>query len=149
MRVLVAGDGGYVRTVLAPDIVVNNLTGLATTTRQVRLESDGTRVRPLVHPGDMTWAFPAVLGAKRELVRNVAFNIGAHEYVQVRDVAGTVRDAMLYSRVSLAYVAGPDLCNYRVDFSRLEENFPEISLRWSVRGNRTAQRRLHQARTDL
>ena len=134
---------------LRPDIVVSNLTGLATTTGQVRLESDGTRWRPLVHLGHISWAFLAVLEAKRELVRNVAFNIGAHDNVQVRDVAEMVRDAVLHSKASLAYIAGPDLRNYRVDFSTLEENFPELSLRWSGGGNRTAHRRLHQARTDL
>ena len=53
----------------------------------------------------------------------------------VTDVtAEMVRDAVLHSKVSPAYVAGPDLCNYRADFSTLEENFPELSLRWSVGG---------------
>ncbi len=28
---------------------------------------------------------------------------------------------------------GPDLRNYRVDFSKLAETFPNLSLRWSVR----------------
>ena len=28
---------------------------------------------------------------------------------------------------------GPALCNYRVDFSKLAETFPDLSLRWSVR----------------
>ena len=29
--------------------------------------------------------------------------------------------------------AGPDLRNYRVDFSKLDETFPDLKLRWSVR----------------
>ena len=29
--------------------------------------------------------------------------------------------------------AGPDLRNYRVDFSKLAETFPDLSLRWRVR----------------
>ena len=37
------------------------------------------------------------------------------------------------SRVSFADGAGPDLRNYRVDFSKLAETFPDLSLRWSVR----------------
>ena len=50
------------------DIVVNNLTAVALTTGQVRLESDGTPWRPLVHIEDISRAFLAVLEAPRELV---------------------------------------------------------------------------------
>ena len=50
------------------DIVVNNLTAVALTTGQVRLESDGTPWRPLVHIADISRAFLAVLEAPRELV---------------------------------------------------------------------------------
>ena len=34
--------------------------------------------------------------------------------------------------MSLADDAGPDLRNYRVDFSKLTGTFPELNLRWSV-----------------
>jgi hypothetical protein len=36
------------------------------------------------------------------------------------------------SSVSFAEGAGPDLRNYRVDFSKLSETFPDLTLRWSV-----------------
>ena len=39
--------------------------------------------------------------------------------MQVRDIAEMVRDAVPGSTVSLADGAGPDLRNYRVDFSKL------------------------------
>ena len=58
------------------DIVVNNLTAVALTTGQVRLESDGTPWRPLVHIEDISRAFLAVLEAPRELVHDEAFNVG-------------------------------------------------------------------------
>jgi hypothetical protein len=29
--------------------------------------------------------------------------------------------------------AGPDLRNYRVDFSKLSDTFPDLKLRWTVR----------------
>ena len=35
--------------------------------------------------------------------------------------------------MSLAEGAGPDLRNYRVDFAKLDETFPDLKLRWSVR----------------
>jgi len=116
------------------DIVVNNLTAVAMTTGQVRLESDGSPWRPLVHVEDICRAFLAVLEAPRELVHDQAFNVGRMEdNVQIRDVAELVRGAVAGSRVSFAEDAGPDLRNYRVDFSKLNETFPDLNLRWCVR----------------
>lgn len=116
------------------DIVVNNLTAVAVTTGQVRLESDGSPWRPLVHIEDISRAFLAMLEAPRELVHDEAFNVGRpQDNVQVRDIAEMVRDAVPGSRVSLADGAGPDMRNYRVDFSKLAGTFPDLRLRWSVR----------------
>jgi nucleoside-diphosphate-sugar epimerase len=116
------------------DIVVNNLTAVAMTTGQVRLESDGTPWRPLVHIEDISRAFTAMLEAPRELVHDEAFNVGrAQDNVQVRDIAEMVRHAVPGSTLSIAEGAGPDLRNYRVDFSKLEATFPDLALRWSVR----------------
>jgi nucleoside-diphosphate-sugar epimerase len=116
------------------DIVVNNLTAVAMTTGQVRLESDGTPWRPLVHVEDISRAFLAMLDAPRELVHDEAFNVGrSQDNVQVRDIAEMVRDAVPGSALSIAEGAGPDLRNYRVDFAKLESTFPDLALRWSVR----------------
>lgn len=115
------------------DIVVNNLTAVAMTAGEVRLESDGSPWRPLVHIEDISRAFLAVLEAPRELVHDEAFNVGRpQDNVQVRDIAEMVRDAVPASRVSFAEGAGPDLRNYRVDFSKLAETFPDLSLHWRV-----------------
>src|SRR6201996_8251077 len=57
------------------DIVVNNLTAIALTSGQVRLESDGSPWRPLVHIEDISRAFAAVLDAPRHLVHDQAFNV--------------------------------------------------------------------------
>ena len=78
-------------------------------------------------------AFVATLEAPRQLVHNEAFNVGrGKDNVQVRDIAEMVRDAVPGSRLSFAEGAGPDLRNYRVDFSKLESTFPDLDLRWSV-----------------
>ena len=116
------------------DIVVNNLAAVAMTTGQVRLESDGSPWRPLVHIEDISRAFLAVLEAPRELVHDEAFNVGRPEdNLQVRDIANLVRDAVPSSSVSFAEDAGPDLRDYRVDFSKLAGTFPDLDLRWRVR----------------
>jgi nucleoside-diphosphate-sugar epimerase len=128
------------------DIVVNNLTAVAMTTGRVALESDGSPWRPLVHVEDICRSFLAVLEAPRELVHDEAFNVGRSEdNVQVRDIAEMVRQAVPDSTVSLAASAGPDLRNYRVDFSKLEATFPDLQLQWSVS---TGVDELVQAYTD-
>ena len=116
------------------DIVVNNLTAIAVTAGQVRLESDGSPWRPLVHIEDISRALLAALEAPRELVHNEAFNVGrAEDNLQIREVAEMVRDAVPGSAVSFAAGAGPDIRNYRVDFSKLQATFPDLKLRWTVR----------------
>ena len=116
------------------DIVVNNLSAVALTTGEVRLQSDGTPWRPLVHIEDISRAFAAVLAAPRELVHDQAYNVGLPDgNMQVRDIAEMVREAVPGSTLSLADNAGPDLRDYRVDFSKLAQTFPDLRLQWSVR----------------
>jgi nucleoside-diphosphate-sugar epimerase len=115
------------------DIVVNNLTALATTTGQVRMESDGSPWRPLVHIEDICRATAAVLTARRELVHDEAFNVGRPEdNVQVRQIAELVNEAVPGSKISFADGAGPDLRNYQVDFAKLHDTFGDLKLRWTV-----------------
>jgi len=115
------------------DIVVNNLAAIATTTGQVRLESDGSPWRPLVHIEDISRAFLAVLEAPRELVHDEAFNVGrSQDNVQVREIAELVSEAVPGSTLAFADGAGPDLRDYRVDFGKLEDTFPRLDLRWTV-----------------
>jgi nucleoside-diphosphate-sugar epimerase len=100
----------------------------------VHLLSDGTPWRPLVHIEDISRAFLAVLEAPREKVHDQAFNVGRGvDNVQVRDIAELVRAAVPGSGLTLAADAGPDLRDYRVDFSKLEDTFPGLKLQWSVR----------------
>ena len=58
------------------DIVLNNLVGSAVATGAVRLQSDGTAWRPLIHVEDMARCLRAVLEAPREHVHSEAFNTG-------------------------------------------------------------------------
>jgi nucleoside-diphosphate-sugar epimerase len=114
------------------DIVVNNLTAVALTTGQVRLQSDGTPWRPLVHVADIAAAFTEMLTAPREVIHDQAFNVGRQAgNVQVRDIAEMVAEAVPGSRVTLADGAGPDLRNYKVDFAKLTDTFPALQLSWT------------------
>jgi nucleoside-diphosphate-sugar epimerase len=115
------------------DIVVNNLAGIAVTTGEVRLESDGSPWRPLVHVKDISAAFLAVIEAPLAQIHDEAFNVGrSDDNVQVRHIAELVRDAVPGSSLTFADGAGPDLRNYRVDFSKLGDTFPDLTLEWTV-----------------
>src|ERR671910_311872 len=104
---------------LRADVVVNNLTGTAFTRGEVRLQSDGSPWRPLVHAEDIARAFVAVLDADPQVVHDQAFNIGRDEDVmQVRDVATQVA-AALDAPVTFAPDAGPDKRDYQVNFSKI------------------------------
>lgn len=117
------------------DIVANNLTAVAMTTGEVRMQSDGSPWRPMVHIEDISRAALAAMEAPRELVHDQAFNVGrAEDNVQIRQIAEMVRDAVPGSKVSFAEGAGPDVRNYRVDFSKLEATFPDLKLSWTIAG---------------
>jgi nucleoside-diphosphate-sugar epimerase len=117
---------------LRADIVVNNLTGTAFTLGEVRLQSDGSPWRPLVHAEDISRAFLAALEAPREIVHDRAFNIGRDEdVVQIRDIATMVADA-LDAPVTFAAGAGPDTRDYRVDFTRARDLLPGFEPRWTI-----------------
>ena len=117
---------------LRADIVVNNLTGVALTQGRVRLQSDGSPWRPLVHVQDISSAFLAVLAADRDVVHDQAFNVGRDEdVVQVRTIAEAV-SARTGAPVSLAVGASPDLRDYRVDFGKIRSQLPAFRPTWTV-----------------
>jgi nucleoside-diphosphate-sugar epimerase len=115
------------------DLVVNNLVGHAHTAGEVRLLSDGTPWRPLVHIEDISRAFLATLEADREAVHNEAFNIGRNdENYRIREVAEIVHDLVPQSTISIAPEAGPDRRSYRVSFDKAEERLAGFRPSWTV-----------------
>jgi nucleoside-diphosphate-sugar epimerase len=75
------------------DLVVNNLSALAWTTRRIAMVSDGTPWRPIVHILDISRAFLAALAAPRHTVHNQVFNVGrTDENYQIREIATCVGD---------------------------------------------------------
>lgn len=117
---------------LRADIVVNNLTGIALTRGEVRLQSDGTPWRPLVHVEDICRAFLAVLSADREVVHDQAFNVGRDEdVVQIRTIATAVSEKT-GAPVTFAEGASPDKRDYRVDFGKIGRVLPSFQPVWTV-----------------
>jgi nucleoside-diphosphate-sugar epimerase len=117
---------------LRADVVVNSLTGTAFTQGSVRLQSDGSPWRPLVHVEDISRAFLALLEAPRELIHNEAFNVGRDEdVVQIRSIAEQVSE-ITGAPVSFAEGAGPDTRNYQVDFTKIRSQVPAFQPIWTV-----------------
>ncbi len=116
------------------DLVLNNLVAAAVTTGVVRLQSDGSPWRPLVHVEDIARAFAAVLKAPRASIHNEAFNVGhSHENYRIRELAEIVAATVSGSRIEYAEGAGPDVRCYRVTCNKLAERLPDLQLRWDVR----------------
>jgi nucleoside-diphosphate-sugar epimerase len=110
---------------LRNDIVLNNLVGHACTSGRIRIMSDGSPWRPLVHVEDFSRAFIAVLEAPRERVHDEAFNVGqTSENYRVRELAEMVLSVVPESSVEFAEGGGPDPRNYRVDCSKIAETLP-------------------------
>lgn len=114
------------------DIVLNNLSGLAWTTGQIALTSDGSPWRPLVHALDIGKAVACVLEAPLEAVHAEVFNVGSDDQnYQVRDIAARVARAFPGCSTSFG---PPDADNrsYRVDFSKISTGLPGFSCDWDA-----------------
>ncbi|MBO3746977.1 NAD(P)-dependent oxidoreductase [Streptosporangiaceae bacterium NEAU-GS5] len=119
---------------LRADIVLNNLVGFAHLTGEVRVLSDGTPWRPLVHARDIADAFAAALTAPREAVHAKAFNVGTEDNnVTVAEIAQAVVEAVPGSTLAITGETGSDPRSYRVDFSRARAALPGYAARWTVK----------------
>lgn len=116
------------------DLVLNNLTAWAFCTGSVRLKSDGSPWRPIVHIEDMSRAFRAALEARRELVHNEAFNVGrTSENYRIRQLAELVASEVPGSEVGFADGAGPDKRDYRVNCDKIADVLPAFQPQWTAR----------------
>ncbi len=115
------------------DLVANNLLGSALAYNQIRIHSDGSPWRPLIHCRDIARAFVAFLDAPREDVHDKSINIGHNdENYQVRDVANLVEQIVPTAKVQFAAQAGEDPRNYRVNFDLLGRILPEFELEFDL-----------------
>jgi nucleoside-diphosphate-sugar epimerase len=115
------------------DIVLNNLAGLAWTTKEIKMTSDGTPWRPLVHGLDIARAIIAVLQAPTEAIHNEVFNVGdtSHNY-RVREIAEVVGEVFPDCRVSFG-APGQDNRSYRVCFEKIRKHLPGFRCAWDAR----------------
>ena len=122
------------------DLVLNNLAGLAWTTKEIAMTSDGTPWRPLVHGLDIAQAITCVLDAPDDVVRGEIFNVGdtAQNY-QVKEIAEAI--AAVFPDCALSFGdSGADNRSYRVSFEKINTKLPGFKCEW------TAQRGAEQLR---
>lgn len=114
------------------DIVLNNLAGCAFTTNQIKMTSDGTPWRPLVHVADICEAIERVLAAPQQQIHNETFNVGDDtQNYRVRDIAEVIGRIFEGSKVSLGQQGGDDR-SYRISFEKIRRHLPEFQCRWTA-----------------
>lgn len=114
------------------DIVLNNLAGLAWTTKEIKMTSDGTPWRPLVHALDICKAIVCAVEAPRDIVHNQVFNVGdtANNY-RVKEVAEIV--AQVFPECQLSFgTQGADNRSYRVSFEKINTILPGFKCDWNA-----------------
>jgi len=117
---------------LRADIVLNNLVGHAVLTGKVKVLSDGTPWRPLVHTRDIAQAFARCLEVSAETVHCRAFNVGSEMNNQtVAEIAQAVVDTVPDSTLMITGKYGSDPRSYRVDFGAARADLG-FEAKWSV-----------------
>ncbi len=124
-------------------LVINDFVAMATLTGKIRILSDGSPWRPVVHVEDISRAFLAVLDAPRDVVHNQVINVGStQENYRVKELAEIVRETVPGCQVEYASQSSPDKRCYRVDCSKLGRLLPDFKPRWTVR---TGAKQLYDA----
>ena len=113
------------------DIVLNNLCGFAWTTREIRMESDGTPWRPIVHVLDVCKAIRCSLEAPRNVVHSQILNVGDRDAnFQVREIAEIVGRVFPACEVTVG-TRGSDQRSYRVSFAKIHDLLPSFACDWT------------------
>lgn len=133
------------------DLVLNNLVAWAVTTGEIRMKSDGSPWRPIVHIEDIARAFVEALNAPEELIRNEAFNVGVTEHnYRISELAEIVAGVVPGCRVTYAPDAGPDKRCYRVNCDKIHRVMPGFTPQWDAqRGAQSLYGLLRSQKTSL
>jgi nucleoside-diphosphate-sugar epimerase len=115
------------------DLVVNNLLACAVARGDIRIMSDGSPWRPLIHCKDIARAFIAFMEAPKQTIHNKIINIGGNkENYQVRDVGDFVQKLMPKAQIVYTGEVGKDSRDYRVRFDLLNKTLPDFKLEYTL-----------------
>lgn len=128
------------------DLVVNNLLGCALSRGDIRIMSDGSPWRPLIHCRDIARAFMAFAKSPAEKIQNIPINVGGNaENYQVRQVGDYVQKLVPSASVVYTGEVGNDPRNYRVSFDLLNKQIPDFKLAYTLE---SGMEELHRKMVD-
>jgi nucleoside-diphosphate-sugar epimerase len=114
------------------DIVLNDLSGLAWTTKEIKLLSDGTPWRPLVHALDICQAIDHSLKADADVIRGQIFNVGSSDQnYRVIDIAKIVANEFPGCKLTVGD-SSADNRSYRVNFDKIGKLLPDFKCEWTA-----------------
>jgi nucleoside-diphosphate-sugar epimerase len=123
------------------DIVINDLSALAWTTKRIAMVSDGSPWRPVVHVADMCEAIYRSLVAPEDAVRGQIFNVGQNgENYRVREIAAIIAAEFPGCEVTTG-PSGGDNRSYRVNFDKIHNKLPGFRCQYTAKDG---ARQLHQ-----
>jgi nucleoside-diphosphate-sugar epimerase len=123
------------------DIVLNNLAGFAWTAKEIKMTSDGTPWRPLVHVDDICQAIILALQAPREAVHNEIFNVGDNQQnYRIREIAAIVAQVFDGCPITFGAASG-DNRSYRTSFDKIHRHLPKFRCQWPAE---LGARQLHE-----
>lgn len=114
------------------DLVVNDMLGYAFTIKVIKMFSDGTPWRPIIHVRDVSSAFIAALKAPFDDINNQAFNVGINsENYQIKEIAETIASIIPNTKVECLNI-DKRKGSYKVDFTKIKETL-EFKPKWTLR----------------
>ena len=117
------------------DVVLNNLVGWAYTTGRIRILSDGTPWRPLVHVQDIARATRRdARGAPRSsCTTRRSTSAPTPRTTRLRSSPRSSARRSRTARSSTPGSGDPDPRSYRVDFGKVARSLPELEFRWTAK----------------
>ena len=110
---------GY-STNLRLDLVLNDFVASAITTKKLKVLSDGSPWRPLIHVNDMARAINWAIEEKR-IINFISLNAGSNNMnYQIKDLAYKVANLIRGTKVYINKKALPDRRSYKVNFSKFQ-----------------------------
>jgi nucleoside-diphosphate-sugar epimerase len=126
------------------DVVLNNFAGHAWTSKVIKLKSDGSPERPMVHILDISQAFACALDLPREALHNQIINVGDNnQNYRVRELADVVSSVFPGCTVTLGK-NDEDERSYRVSFNKISELIPAFKCTMNLEAGAREFRKLFE-----
>ncbi len=116
------------------DLVLANLMASGYATGTIKVLSDGTPWRPMVHIEDIARAAVAAVDADFDVLRYNVFNVGAPDCnYTVREIAEIAVATLPGCAIEITGENGNDPRSYRVDFTRVLTELPGFDPQWNLK----------------